>query len=221
MDSCDGGHGVGMEIVRYQRGPMDNNTYLLIDESTRDAALVDPSFDSEKLWEDIEARNVHMRYILNTHAHFDHIIGNAFYVEKTGAPLALHRADLKILQALPEQARRFRFEVEPSPEPTLFLEEGQTLTLGDTQIRVVHTPGHSPGSVTFLFDDVAIVGDVLFKGSIGRTDFPGCSLQTLLHSIRTQLLTLPDATKVLPGHSGQTTIGKERASNPHIQEIVS
>jgi len=221
MGARDERQRIGMEIVRYQRGPMDNNTYLLIDESTRDAALVDPSFDSEKLWTDIEARNVQVRYILNTHAHFDHIIGNAFYVEKTGAPLALHRADLKILQALPEQARRFRFEAAPSPEPTLFLEEGQTLTLGNSKIRVVHTPGHSPGSVTFLFDDVAIVGDVLFKGSIGRTDFPGCSLQTLLHSIRTQLLTLPDETKVLPGHSGQTTIGQERASNPHIQEIVS
>lgn len=205
-----------MEIVQYQLGPMDNNTYLLIDEATRDAALVDPSFDSKKLWDDIQARNVNMRYILNTHAHFDHIIGNAFWVEKTGAPLALHRDDLDRLRSLPEHARRYRFEAMPSPDPSIFLEEGQTLTLGSTPIRVVHTPGHSPGSVTFLFDDVAIVGDVLFAGSIGRTDFPGCSLQTLLHSIRTQLLTLPDTTQVLPGHNEPTTIGQERASNPHL-----
>ena len=210
-----------MEIVQYQLGPMDNNTYLIIDEATRDAALIDPSFDSETLWADIEARNVHMRYILNTHAHFDHIIGNAFYVEKTGAPLALHRDDIDRLRALPDHARRYRFKAAPSPDPTLYLEDGQTLILGETSIRVVHTPGHSPGSVTFLFDDVAIVGDVLFAGSIGRTDLPGGSLQTLLHSIRTQLLTLPDATKVLPGHNSPTTIGEERASNPHLQDIVA
>jgi hydroxyacylglutathione hydrolase len=208
-----------MEIVRYKLGPMDNNTYLLIDEATRDAALVDPSFGSEKLWSDIEARGVQIRYILNTHAHFDHILGNAFYVEKTGAPLALHRDDLDRLRALPEHARRYRFEAAPSPDPDLYLEHEQTLTLGESRIRVVHTPGHSPGSVTFLFDDVAIVGDVLFQGSIGRTDFPGCSLQTLLHSIRTQLLTLPDETKVLPGHNEPTTIGAERATNPHLQGI--
>ena len=210
-----------MEIVRYELGPMDNNTYLIIDEATRDAALIDPSFNSESLWADIEARKVNMRYILNTHAHFDHIIGNAFYVEKTGAPLALHREDLDRLRALPEHARRYRFEVAPSPEPDLFLEDGQTLTLGSTPIRVVHTPGHSPGSVTFLFDDVAIVGDVLFAGSIGRTDLPGGSLQTLLHSIRTQLLTLPDTTQVLPGHNAPTTVGRERATNPHLQDLAS
>lgn len=208
-----------MEIVHYQRGPMANNTYLLIDEATRDAALVDPSFDSEALWEDIQGRNVNLRYLLNTHAHFDHVLGNAFYVEKTGVPLALHRADLEILRALPEVAKRFHFEVGPSPDPTLFLEEGQDLTLGNTTIRVVHTPGHSPGSVTFLFDDVAVVGDVLFAGSIGRTDLPGGSLQTLLDSIRTHLLTLPDATQVLPGHNEMTTIGKERATNPYLQEL--
>lgn len=208
-----------MEIIRYELGPMANNTYLLIDEATREAALVDPSFDSEGLWPEIEKRNVQLRYILNTHAHFDHIIGNAYFVDKTAAPLALHRADLDRLRALPEHARRYRFEVSPSPEPTLFLEEGQTLMLGNTPIRVIHTPGHSPGSVTFLFDDIAIVGDVLFAGSIGRTDLPGGSLQTLLHSIRTQLLTLPDATQVLPGHNEPTTIGQERATNPHLQDL--
>ncbi len=209
-----------MEIVRYELGPMANNTYLIIDEATRDAAIVDPSFDSESLWPEIEGHNVHVRYILNTHAHFDHIIGNAFYVGKTGAPLALHRADLDRLRALPDHARRYHFAATPSPDPTLFLEDGQALTLGATSIRVVHTPGHSPGSVTFLFDDVAIVGDVLFAGSIGRTDLPGSSTQTLLHSIRTQLLTLPDETKVLPGHNEPTMIGQERATNPFLQDLA-
>jgi hydroxyacylglutathione hydrolase len=112
----------------------------------------------------------------------------------------------------------FGVAVRPSPEPSIWLEEGTPLTLGETEIRVLHTPGHSPGGVTFLYGDAAIVGDCLFAGSIGRTDLPGASQQTLLHSIRTQLLTLPDNTRVLPGHEEATTIGHERATNPFLRE---
>src|ERR1041385_5748098 len=125
-----------MPILRYNLGPLDNNTYLIVDEATNEAALVDPSFDSEGLWPEIEAKNVAIRYILNTHAHFDHIVGNAFYVARTNAPIALHRADLPLLRSLPEQGKMFGFEFEPSPEPTILLEDEQTLTLGETPIRV-------------------------------------------------------------------------------------
>lgn len=196
---------------------MDNNTYVIVDEATREAAVVDPSFDSESLWPDIEADGLTIRYVLNTHAHFDHVIGNAFFVARTQAPLALHRADLELLHALPEQGKMFGFAIEPSPEPTLFLEDEQVLTLGETPILVLTTPGHSPGGVTFLIEDAAIVGDCLFARSIGRTDLPGGSLQTLMHSIRTRLLPLPDETKVLPGHGPLTTIGKEKRVNPYLQ----
>jgi glyoxylase-like metal-dependent hydrolase (beta-lactamase superfamily II) len=197
---------------------MGNNTYLIVDEPTGEAALVDPSFESETLWPEIQRRGYGLRYLLNTHAHFDHVIGNAFYVSLTGAPLALHRDDLPLLRALPEQGRMFGVDVEPSPDPSIWLEEGTPLRLGETEIGVLHTPGHSPGGVTFLVEDAAIVGDCLFAGSIGRTDLPGASQQTLLHSIRTRLLTLPDATRVLPGHDAETTIGRERASNPFLRE---
>src|SRR5579859_1187871 len=203
-------------IKRYSLGPMDNNSYLIVNESTREAALVDPSFDSEQLLPGITGDGLTLRYILNTHAHFDHVVGNAFYAERTGAPIALHRADLPLLRALPEQGRRFGMEFGPSPDPTIYLEEGQTLTLGETPIRVLFTPGHAPGHVTFLVGDSALVGDVLFRGSIGRTDLPGSSLETLLHSIRTRLLTLPDTTEVLPGHGKPTTIGHERQTNPYL-----
>jgi hydroxyacylglutathione hydrolase len=206
-----------MPIRRYSLGPMDNNTYLIVDEATSEAALVDPSFDSETILPDIQTEGYRLRYILNTHAHFDHIMGNAYYAEQTGAPIALHHDDLELLRALPEQGRMFGFSATPSPEPTIFLEDGMTLQLGDTSIRVLFTPGHAPGHVTFLIDDVAIVGDCLFHGSIGRTDLPGGSLQTLMHSIRTRLLTLPDETQVLPGHGALTTIGAERKSNPYLQ----
>ena len=206
-----------MAILRYELGPMDNNTYLVVDEATQEAAVVDPSFDSESLWPEILAKGYTVRYILNTHAHFDHVLGNAFFVEKTKAPLALHHADLELLHALSEQGRMFQVETTPSPEPTFFLTEGQVITLGATQIQVIHTPGHSPGGVTFLIGDAAIVGDCLFARSIGRTDLPGASFQTLMHSLRTRLLTLPDSTQVLPGHGPLTTIGAERRNNPFLQ----
>jgi len=208
-----------MAIKQYRLGPMGNNTYVIVDDATGEAALVDPSFDSEELWPEIEQLGVNLRYLLNTHAHFDHIIGNAFYAEKAGVPIALHRDDLPLLRALPEQGRMFGFDVVPSPEPTIWLEEGKSLTLGETQIGVLHTPGHSPGSITFLAGDSAIVGDCLFAGSIGRTDLPGASLQTLLHAIQTRLLTLPDSTLILPGHEENTTIGRERRTNPFLRNL--
>jgi hydroxyacylglutathione hydrolase len=207
-----------MAILHFTLGPMDNNTYLIVDDATGETALVDPSFDAEALLPEITTNGRTLRYILNTHAHFDHIVGNAFFAQETEAPIALHRDDLELYRALPEQGAMFGLTLSPAPEPTLFLEDEQTLTLGETTIRVLHTPGHSPGGVTFLIDDVAIVGDCLFAGSIGRTDLPGGSLQTLLHAIRTRVLTLPDETRVLPGHGPLTTIGAERATNPYLQE---
>lgn len=208
-----------MPILTYPLGPMANNTYLIIDEATGEAALVDPSFESEKILPDIRDRNLNVRFILNTHAHFDHIIGNAFWVETTGAPIALHIADVPLLRALPEQAQRFNFVAVPSPEPTVLLEDNQFITLGETQIKTLWTPGHAPGHVAFVIDDTVISGDALFQGSIGRTDLPGGDMQMLLHSIKTRLLTLPDETRVLPGHGAQTNIGRERRTNPYLQEI--
>ena len=208
-----------MPILQYPLGPMGNNTYLIVDSVTNDAALVDPSFDSMALLPEIIQQGYTLRYILNTHAHFDHVIGNAFFVQETAVPLALHRADLPLLRALPEQGRMFNIPVEPSPDPTLWLDDGLSLALGETEIRVMHTPGHSPGGVTFLVEDAAIVGDCLFAGSIGRTDLPGASHQQLLDSIRTRLLTLPDETRVLPGHESTTTIGEERRNNPFLRGL--
>ena len=134
-----------MAIIRYSLGEMDNNTYLIVDETTKKGALVDPSFGSEALLPDILERVSNLKYVLNTHAHFDHVVGNAFYVEKTGALLALHRLDLPLLRMLQEQGRMFGYDLTPSPDPTIFLEEGQPLQLGETTIQVLATPGHSPG----------------------------------------------------------------------------
>lgn len=205
-------------IRHWSLGPMANNTYLIVDEATNDVALVDPSFASEQILPEIREKGYHLRYILNTHAHFDHILGNHYFARETQAPIALHRLDLDLLRGLVRYSEMFGVTATASPEPTLFLEDEQTLILGETRIKVLFTPGHAPGHVTFLVGDSAIVGDCLFAGSIGRTDLPGASLQTLLHSIRTRLLTLPDETHVLPGHGQETTIGVERRTNPFLQE---
>ncbi len=208
-----------MPVFKYSLGPMDNNTYLIVDAATRQGAIVDPSFDSDRLLPEILEKVSSLTYVLNTHAHFDHVIGNEFYVENTGALLALNRGDLPLLHSLTEHARMFGFEVQASPEPTILLEDGQTIKLGETEIKVHTTPGHSTGHVSFVLEDVVISGDCLFKDSIGRTDLPGGSLQTLLHSISTRLLTLPDETRVLSGHGADTTIGRERKLNPYLKGL--
>jgi glyoxylase-like metal-dependent hydrolase (beta-lactamase superfamily II) len=195
---------------------MDNNTYLLVDDATGEAAIVDPSFDSRPIWNEIQSAGYHLAYVLNTHAHFDHIVENAYFVEQSDAPLALHPADLELLRLGPKQAAMFGMKIDASPEPALLLEHGQTIRLGDSELQVVYTPGHAPGHVSFLFDTTAIVGDCLFAGSVGRTDLPGASSDTLMKSIRTQLLVLPDETAVLPGHGKSTTIGRERRTNPFL-----
>jgi hydroxyacylglutathione hydrolase len=205
-----------MPIYRHLLGPMDNNTYLIVDEVTGEAALVDPSFDSEQLLPEIEQLGYSLRYILNTHAHLDHVAGNAFFSAWTGAPIALHKDDLDLLHAVPEQANAFQVEVEPSPEPEILLEDGQELPLGELSIKVIHTPGHAPGHVTFLVEDAAIVGDCLFRGSIGRVDLPGGSAEQLMASLHNRLFKLPDETRVLPGHGEPTTIGEERRHNPFL-----
>ena len=205
-----------MQIKSYSLGPMDNNTYLLVDEATGEGAIVDPSFDSDDILGDVLSKVTTLKYVLNTHAHFDHVLGNGLFVEKTGALLALHRNDLPLLHNLQKSAARFGFEVEPSPEPVIFLQEGTDIVLGETSIQVIEAPGHAPGHVMFNSGEDLIAGDVLFKDSIGRTDLPGGSMQTLLESIKYKILTLPDSVRVLPGHGEATTVGRERIHNQYL-----
>ncbi len=209
-----------MEIHSFQLGPMDNNTYLLVDDETRQAALVDPSFESESLVEEIRKRHCTITVILNTHAHFDHVVGNAFWARQTGAPIALHPLDIPLLETLPFQAERFGFTAEASPAPTILLQGNTTYHLGKTELQVKHTPGHAPGHVVFVAREAVICGDCLFKGSIGRTDLPGGDLPQLLKSIGDHLLVLPDTLRALPGHGPATTVGAERRNNPYLRSLV-
>jgi glyoxylase-like metal-dependent hydrolase (beta-lactamase superfamily II) len=206
-----------MKIETFRVGPMDNGVYLVIDEETKHTAIVDPSFESEFILDIIRERGLTLDWILNTHGHYDHVINNAFFERETGALLAIHAADFPFLENMKGQAMWMGIEhVEDSPPPDRFLDEGDVVEVGNLQLRVLHTPGHSPGGVTFVVENVALVGDALFAGGIGRYDLPGGDAETLFNSIRTKLFTLPDDTIVLPGHGPSTTMGHEKRTNPYF-----
>ena len=206
----------GLEVVRFTCGPFDENPYLLIGPSRQRAALVDPGIESEAILEEIRRLRLTLEWIVNTHGHVDHAAGNAFFRRETGALLAIHGDDLPLLRALDAQASMWGLRVEPSPEPDLLLDESEPFAFDGLAFEVLHTPGHTPGGVCLLHGDRMLVGDTLFRGSVGRTDLPGGSWPVLEHSIREKLFRLPDATACLPGHGPTTTIGVERRTNPWV-----
>ncbi|GAC1368336.1 MAG: MBL fold metallo-hydrolase [Hymenobacter sp.] len=212
-----------MRVVGFTFNAFSENTYLLIDEATRQCAVVDPGCysgaEQRALQEYIETNTLQVGLLLNTHAHIDHVLGNQFVLATwPGIPFLLHRLDLPTLRAVPTYAANYGFPQYQPAEPTGELVPGQPVRFGDTELEVRFAPGHAPGHVVLYHAPTATVigGDVLFQRSIGRTDLPGGDHATLLHSIKTELLTLPDDTMVYPGHGPATTIGDERRSNPFL-----
>ncbi|MCC6698908.1 MAG: MBL fold metallo-hydrolase [Candidatus Hydrogenedentes bacterium] len=195
--------------------PFVTNCFILRDQGS--ALIVDPGDVTDGLVDAIEGYTVDT--VVNTHCHCDHCGGNAAVLERTGARLLCHAADLPLLHALEQQGLVFGVPFPPSPEPSAYLKEGDTVSFGGVSLEVRHTPGHSPGHVVLVGDGFVIGGDVLFAGSIGRTDLPGGNYEQLLHSIKTKLLTLPDDTVVYSGHGPATTIGAERRSNPFLVDL--
>jgi glyoxylase-like metal-dependent hydrolase (beta-lactamase superfamily II) len=212
-----------MKVVGFTFNAFSENTYLLIDEATRACAIVDPgcytAAEQQVLRQYIAANSLQVKLLLNTHAHIDHVLGNYFVLTTwPGTPFLLHPLDLPTLHAVPTYATPYGFAEYQPAEPTGELAAGQPVRFGHTELEVRFTPGHSAGHVVFYHAPTAVLlgGDVLFKQSIGRTDLPGGHHATLLHSIETQLLTLPDTTTVYPGHGPATTIGAERRTNPFL-----
>ncbi len=197
-------------------GPLEVNCYILGCETTRKAAVIDPGGDPERILALLKKHQLNLEMIINTHGHFDHIGANRALCEATGAELLIHRADRPLLEHAAEHAAGFGLTADSSPEPTHELNDGESLSLGELRIQVMHTPGHSPGGVCLYIEDHLFVGDTLFAGSIGRTDLPGGDYSLLISSIRENLLPLPDATKVYPGHGPITTIGNEKLHNPFL-----
>ncbi len=203
-------------------GPIQANCVLLGDREAGVLAIIDPGEEAVRIMERVEASGLEPAMVLHTHGHLDHAGGTADLVRRLpdGIPVGLHRDELQLYQGLVMQGQMFGLEVEEPPMPDLWFEQGQRIELGDLELEVRHTPGHSPGGVCFVVhgapDPLVIVGDVLFAGSIGRTDLMGGSFPVLEQSIRSQLYTLPDETRVICGHGPDTTIGRERGSNPFV-----
>lgn len=205
-----------LKIVGYTVGPLQANAYLALCEDTRVCALVDPGAEAERLLAAADDLDARIESILLTHAHLDHVGGVAEARRATGAPVYLHPEDEGLYLTAPQQARSFGLEIETPPAPDARLFDGQVIEVGACRLEVRHTPGHSPGHVCFLGEGFALVGDCVFAGSIGRSDLPGGDSRTLMDSIRTRLLSLPDDTVLHPGHGPSTTVGRERKSNPFL-----
>jgi hydroxyacylglutathione hydrolase len=205
-------------IEHFSVGPMDNNLYLLIDRAAAEFLVIDPSMDSDVALD--RARELHdaglkLIAIWNTHGHFDHIMDNHKWKTAFDAPLVMHSGDLFFVERLREQAMWFGFAEPDEVLPDKEFHDGQRLQVGKQAIDVLYTPGHSPGSVSFYLKEheICISGDVIFKGGAGRTDLPGCSDRQLGSSLH-RLLSLPDDTRLLPGHGPATTVVYEKRTNP-------
>ena len=204
-----------MLLHTLQVGMLQTNCYIVGCEETRQAVIIDPGGDGQRILGVVRREKLQVRYVLNTHAHFDHIAANAEVVAATGAPLALHPAELAILQE-GGGARWFGVDINPSPAPALELADGQELVIGHLSLRVLHLPGHSPGGVGFHLPESQAVfsGDVLFADGVGRADLPGGAWAALQDSVRRVLFGLPEETQVYPGHGPATSIGHEKRYNP-------
>jgi glyoxylase-like metal-dependent hydrolase (beta-lactamase superfamily II) len=205
-----------MILIRLIVGPLQVNCFILADEKTKEAIVVDPGDDAQDILKVIKEKGLRVRYIVNTHAHFDHVGANKAVKDATGAELLLHEADAPVLAAVAIQSRSFGMSPVSSPPADRLLKHGDSVVAGDISLKVLHTPGHTPGGISLLEQGVVFTGDALFAGSIGRTDFPGGDLRTLIRSIKTNLMTLPDDTKVFSGHGPASTIGDERAENAFL-----
>lgn len=211
-----------MVVKSFTVNSFQENTYIC--HHGGEAAIIDPGFSNAFERQDavkyLSDNDLSVAHLLLTHAHIDHIIDCAYWADSTGLPFEMHEEDVPLLAASEQQAMMFGVRMATPPEPGRLLDEGDVIAMGDAQWQILHTPGHSPGSICFVDHEHGFVigGDVLFAGSIGRTDLWKGSMGVLLGSIQTKLLTLPDETIVYPGHGPETTIGRERETNPFLQQ---
>lgn len=208
-----------MQIKQFTFNPFQENTFIIYAEN-KEAIIIDPGFyeksEQDTFFDFINKNQLNPIALLNTHAHIDHVLGNNLVVSKFNIPYHLHALDVPVLESVKNYAHLYGFQSYlESPSPTNYLEEGKSVFLNNKEIKVLHTPGHSPGHVVFYLpeDNMVINGDVLFKGSFGRVDLPGGDLETLKKSIHEVMFSLPEETLVYCGHGPETTIGNEKRSN--------
>jgi hydroxyacylglutathione hydrolase len=209
-----------LTIVPFTLGLVQTNTYLVADADTGAAVVIDPADEGDRIVTEAQQRGWRIGSIWLTHAHFDHLAGAGEVADNLNPPppVALHPEDYPLWR-MQGGAPLFGMSIDPGPEPTIDLHQGDILRLGNHRFEVRHTPGHTRGHVVFYCEDsqVLFCGDVIFNGSIGRTDLPGGNYEILIRSIETQVLTLPDVTRLLPGHGPETTVAQEKLSNPFLQ----
>lgn len=206
-----------IKIESWVVGPFEVNVYLVWCDETRDAMLIDPGGETLRILDVAQKNNLTIRYIVNTHGHADHIAENSIAKERTGAPLLIHEDDREMLINSEHNLSLFFDSPIASPDADRLLHDGDELTLGALSFSVLHTPGHSPGSICLINGNHVFAGDTLFCRSIGRTDLPGGSMEILERSIREKLYSMPDDTIIYTGHGPTTTIGEERRENPFVR----
>ncbi len=206
-----------MIIKKLEVGPIMANCFILGCEDTREAVVIDPGDDPDRILMTLAKEKLTVKYLIDTHGHFDHVGANRRMKEVTGAELAIHPDDVPMLAQLARSAASFGLSAENSPEPDLLLNEGDFVSFGNITLKVIHTPGHSRGGICLYTPGHLFAGDTLFAGSIGRTDLPGGDYDTLIASIKQKLLNLPDDTRVYTGHGPETTIANEKRMNPFLR----
>lgn len=211
-----------MKVKSFVFSPFDENTFVVFDEVTKETAIIDPGCynleEEEELADFIEKNRLRVKYLINTHCHLDHIFGNNFVKQQYNPEYLIPAKDLFLLENAPKMGRAFGIEMEEVKLPDGFYDENYTFKIGQYILKPVFTPGHTPGEYCLYCaeENILIAGDVLFAGSIGRTDLWGGDYDILINSIKSKLLTLPDETIVYPGHGESTTIRKEKATNTFL-----
>ena len=209
-----------MLVRQFEVGNFSIFSYLVADEQAKEALFIDPSDEHDLLLKEAASRGLNIKYIVNTHSHIDHSMGNREMVRRTGAKVVIHKADAPGLLETPRDILAM-FGAEDPPPADILVSDGQLIQVGNVALQVLHTPGHTPGGMCLYVEGMVFTGDTLFVGSIGRTDFPGGSYQELEHSVRTKLYSLPGDTVVFPGHNygdnPTSTIERERRTNSFIR----
>jgi glyoxylase-like metal-dependent hydrolase (beta-lactamase superfamily II) len=207
-----------MVIKKFVVGPLENNCFIVIEEASKECFITDPGDEPDRIMDFINENKLKVKYLICTHAHFDHVGAVPELKKETGARIVIHKDDLPIYESSQEHASMWGFEIDPMPRPDMFVADGDSVDIGNLRFEILHTPGHSPGGICIFGEGVVITGDTLFAGSVGRTDLPGGDILKLKASFK-RLMSMSDGIKVLPGHGPETTIGREKTENFFASEI--